>query len=84
MGHFYGYFSQGIKEVVIIGEDAEIFRNEMARRSIPNVVFAGTKTTSKLPLMVDKKIKDETRIYVCENKTCKLPVSTVQAALEQL
>jgi len=80
----YGYFSKEIKEVVIVGEDAKIYRSEMAKYLIPNVIFTGTNTTSNLPLIVDKKIESGTRIYVCENKTCKLPVDTVQAALGQL
>jgi uncharacterized protein YyaL (SSP411 family) len=39
---------------------------------------------SGLPLLEDKFMGDATTIFVCENKVCQLPVSTVQQALEQL
>jgi len=37
-----------------------------------------------LPLLKNKYVKGETMIYVCVNKSCKLPVSKVSDAIEQI
>jgi len=45
----------------------------------------GSESVSQLPLLKDRNPKEnETLIYVCYNKTCKLPVKTVAEALDQL
>jgi len=72
-------------EIVIIGDKYEEFRNEIAGKYIPNKVLMGSETESDLPLMEGKSaLGGETTIYVCYNKTCKLPVNSVAEALEQL
>jgi hypothetical protein len=72
-------------EIVIIGDDYAEFRNEIAAKHIPNQVLMGSKEESDLPLMEGKSaLRGKTTIYVCYNKTCKLPVNSVEEALEQL
>jgi len=45
----------------------------------------GTLTSSRLPLLADKKAIDgTTTIYVCHDKTCKQPVHSVSEALKLL
>jgi hypothetical protein len=70
-------------EVAITGDDgfAEL-RAELDRHYLPNTLMMGG-TTGELPLLEGKFTATPT-IYVCLNKTCKLPVNTVQDALEQL
>ncbi|NJN42450.1 MAG: thioredoxin domain-containing protein, partial [Flammeovirgaceae bacterium] len=72
-------------EVVIVGKDAASIRQEMVKEYLPFTVFMGTTTTSDLPLIKEKTSpNDKTTIYVCYNKTCKLPVHTVAEALQQI
>ncbi|MEJ7558325.1 MAG: thioredoxin domain-containing protein [Pedobacter sp.] len=69
----------GINEIAIIGEEPEKTRREFNHNYIPNKPFlAGTN--SELPLLKDKQ-SFETKIYICRNKVCQLPVSTVEEAL---
>jgi len=44
----------------------------------------GSDKPSRLPLLRDKTQGDSEVIYVCYNKTCKLPVKTVEEVVQQL
>jgi uncharacterized protein YyaL (SSP411 family) len=72
-------------EFAIVGNDAERFRKEIDLRFHPNKVISGTSTQSKLPLLENRIAKaDETLIFVCYNKTCQLPVKSVEDAFLQI
>ncbi len=80
----YSYLSLGIKEIIIIGPEAREFKNEIQSHLIPNAVFLGGNSEGSLPLLESKLVDDVTMIYVCENRMCKLPVTSVEAALDQI
>ena len=69
-------------EIVIMGEDAIQKRNELAKEYVGNSIFLGSKEEENLELLKDKLLEDVTMIYVCQNKTCKLPVTEVEQALD--
>jgi uncharacterized protein YyaL (SSP411 family) len=72
-------------EIAIVGEDADEIRKDFDRFFIPNKVVVGTKTASQLPLLENRtSLNGKTAIYVCYDKTCQLPVTSVKEALEQL
>ncbi|MCB0704129.1 MAG: thioredoxin domain-containing protein [Saprospiraceae bacterium] len=71
-------------EVAIVGENAAVLRNELMLNFLPNAHFLGGTTEGSLELLKDKLVEDETFIYVCQNKVCKLPVQDVPAALPLL
>lgn len=72
-------------EIAIVGEQADELRKDFDRFFIPNKVVVGTKTLSQLPLLENRtKVEGKTAIYVCFDKTCQLPVTSVEEALEQL
>ncbi|NNJ88816.1 MAG: thioredoxin domain-containing protein [Eudoraea sp.] len=77
--HVYPFY-----EIVVVGTNAEELLNALQSEYIPNALFAGSATESELPLFEDRYVEGETFIYVCYNKTCKLPVKTVTEALQQL
>ncbi len=75
----------GMKEVVISGEDALSVRHELHQQHLPFTVTAGTRDKSELNLLQGRDAKPgKTLIYVCENKTCKLPVDNTMEAISQL
>jgi uncharacterized protein YyaL (SSP411 family) len=51
---------------------------------LPNVFLSGGKNEGKLSLLEGKLVEGKTTIYVCQNKTCKLPVTDVKQALAQI
>ena len=69
-------------EIVISGKDPLVARKEMIDHPVFNAVFVSTN--NKIPLSNGKPESEERMIYVCYNKTCKLPVKTVNEALEQI
>ena len=73
-----------VYEVAIVGKDAKKLKQEFLKNSIPNVLVFASEKESKLPLLQSKFKEGETWIYVCVNKSCQLPVQTVEEALKQI
>ncbi|WP_439556410.1 thioredoxin domain-containing protein [Dyadobacter sp.] len=72
-------------EVAIVGTQADQLRKDFDRFFVPNKVVMGTATTSELPLLQNRtEINNQTAIYICYDKTCQLPVTKVEEALQQL
>ncbi len=71
-------------EVAIVGEGCMGILEKMNAHYLPNSLLLGGKEEGHLTLLENKKTEGETRIYVCQDKVCKLPVQTVKAALQQL
>jgi len=72
----------GIYEIAITGNEAEEKRKEIEKYYIPNKILLGG-TSGTLPLLFDK-LAAETKIYVCRNKTCLLPVREAIDAIKQI
>lgn len=70
----------GINEIAITGTDIEEVKKTLNLNYIPNKIILGG-ALSKLPLLKDKQGND-TKIYICRDKVCQLPVGTVDEALE--
>jgi uncharacterized protein YyaL (SSP411 family) len=71
-------------EIVMVGKDAIQKASKMYKNYIPNAVFAGSTKESNMTLLENRFVEDETYIYVCQNRVCKLPVTDVKIAVEQL
>jgi uncharacterized protein YyaL (SSP411 family) len=72
----------GSKEVVVTGPDAEKYVRELKTYHPANVIYAVAENSSELPLFEGRFVKGKTMIYVCQNRTCKLPVESVEEALK--
>lgn len=70
------------KEICIVGNNVNEKILELFKHSFTNAILAVSEKESNLPLLENRFKKDETWIYVCENKACKLPVKTIKEALE--
>ena len=65
-------------EIAIVGPDAERFRAEIDAEFYPNKVLCGTTDSSQLPLLQQRgTVNGKTAIYVCYNRACQLPVTSV-------
>ena len=77
--------TQPTAEIVVVGPDAERFRREIEQAYYPNKVLLGTTTNSNLPLFENRvAINGQTTVYVCFNKSCRLPVHSVAEVLAQM
>ena len=71
-------------EVAIVGKNFETIRKEFDKHYLPNVFLSGGEREGKLPLLKNRLMKGQTTIYVCKNKTCKLPTTEIKEALKQI
>jgi len=70
---------QGVKQIVMIGNDAENIMQQLQQCYSPNTLFAIAKQHTNLPLLKDKMpTEGKTAIYVCKDKTCGLPVYSLE------
>ena len=72
---------KGIYEVAFTGPEAIALRKEMATNYLPNCISLGTVKEENLILLENKVRQSESVIYVCQNKSCRLPVNDVDRAL---
>jgi uncharacterized protein len=79
-----GLKAYGTNEVAIMGEDAEKKNIELQKSYLPTCFFMGATYKEDLPLLEGKLQASRTMIYVCTNRTCKLPVDEVEKALRQI
>jgi uncharacterized protein YyaL (SSP411 family) len=81
----YTEIKKGMAEVVLLGPASEDLRKNLQQAYQPFAIFMGTPEKSELPLIIGKSaIDNQTTIYVCYDKTCRLPVYTTKEALAQL
>jgi uncharacterized protein YyaL (SSP411 family) len=71
-------------EIAVVGNDAGQLLAELQFHNLPNTLIVGSNKDSGMPLFKGRYSDDGTYIYVCQDHTCKLPVSTVEEVLEQL
>ncbi|MCF0052391.1 thioredoxin domain-containing protein [Dyadobacter sp. LJ53] len=72
-------------EIIIVGPEADQMRKDFDRFFVPNKLVMGTTSRSNLPLLENRtEVNGKTAIYVCYDKTCQLPVTQVEHALDQL
>lgn len=72
-------------EIVIIGPDHVAFAKEVQEKYHPNRVVLASETASDLPLMEYKTTREgETTIYVCSEKVCRRPVTSVAEAFSEI
>lgn len=71
----------GVNEIALVGQNALQWRKELdATLYVPNkITLGGTK--SNLPLLKDKGGM-ESKAYLCRNKTCSLPQTSIAHLLE--
>lgn len=72
----------GLFEIAITGAESEGKRKNLEKYYIPNKILLGG-SSGTLPLLKDKWGAD-TKIFVCRNKTCLLPVVEVIDAIKQI
>lgn len=74
----------GLAEIVFTGESYLYQKRDFKKSYQPFTLVMGSNTPSQLPLLQGKTEVDGNLIYVCYDKTCKLPVHTIEEALKQL
>lgn len=72
-------------EIIIVGPEAYAFANQINQQFIPNKIISATKEEQDIaPFEMKSAMGGETTIYICYNKSCKRPVTSVEEALAQI
>ena len=71
-------------EVAISGKEAITKTSQLQSYYLPNILIAGATKESKLPILENRFINNETYIYVCVNKACKMPEKDVVVAVNKI
>lgn len=67
-------------EIAIMGPDALSLTKTFQKKYLPGSIILGSTKESTLPLLEGKFESGSTRIFVCQNKVCKFPVTKVEDA----
>ncbi|MCA1623897.1 MAG: thioredoxin domain-containing protein [Acidobacteria bacterium] len=83
------FYSNPVKEIVIVGENSSELEREVWREYLPNKVLVLAKNPKEnaefIPLLQERKIIDnKPTIYVCENFICQKPVTKIEELKQQL
>lgn len=80
----YGKMAHTFYEVAIVGNEASDKSSDFLKVYSPNTMILGGTTEGSLELLANKLVDGTTMIYVCQNKSCKLPVEEVSQALTMI
>jgi uncharacterized protein YyaL (SSP411 family) len=70
--------------VVVCGQDSGKFRKQFRSYYIPHTIKVFSDSSSELPLLKNRFVRDKTLIYVCTGSECKQPVEKFEDALLQI
>ncbi|MFS0750733.1 thioredoxin domain-containing protein [Oceanobacillus sp. 1P07AA] len=78
-----------MKQVIIIGEDTDVFFNHLRKSYLPNLHIISVKDSNTLAKLLPngksyKKINGKTTYYVCNNFHCNQPTTSIQEALAEI
>lgn len=69
-------------EIAVVGDESFDVSKELQSLDIPNALIVPCNKNSEIPLMKDRLVNGQTRIYVCQKGTCQLPVESIEQALK--
>ncbi len=59
-------------------------RKELNVHYVPNKLTLGSVQKSNMPLLDNKFVQGRSMIYICIDKSCNLPLTTVEEAMKQI
>ena len=77
-------YSEQNKELAICGENAIEYLTKINQNYFPNCITAGSSSDSKIPFLKNRFIEKETLFYLCQNKSCQKPTTSIEEILSQL
>ncbi len=77
-------FSEQNKELAICSAEAESEAKEINKGYFPNLIMAGTSKTSELPFLAQRFQENQELFYLCQNKTCELPVNNLEEIIAKI
>jgi hypothetical protein len=70
----------GLVEIAVVGPEAEAWSIAIAQQYIPfKIIVSSTKEENDFPLLAGKKPEAATKVYVCQDYSCKRPLSDLES-----
>ena len=76
--------SEDNKELAICGENVLVNSQEINAEYLPHIITAGTTKSSELPFLKNRFIENGNLFYICQNKTCLIPKTTIKEVFNNL
>lgn len=76
--------SEANKELAICGKAALENLKKINAEYLPHVLIAGSNTQSDVPFLANRFDEENLLFYICQNKNCLLPDSSLEATLSKL
>jgi uncharacterized protein YyaL (SSP411 family) len=67
-------------EIAVVGPSAATVIQELSKEYLPNAILVGSEAEGELPLFRDRFESGKTRIFVCQDNVCQLPVENPEDA----
>ena len=72
-------------EIAVLGKDVNTIIEQFNQAYLPNkVLMASTEENSEFSLLAGKSVLIDTKIYLCQNYSCQLPVSSIDELLKEI
>ena len=72
----------GTTEIAIISEEPHAVLRQALKEYIPHkIIMSGSDGSNSFPLLSGKEKTDQTSIFLCQNYSCEIPVSSVDALI---
>ncbi|PHN02044.1 thioredoxin domain-containing protein [Flavilitoribacter nigricans] len=72
-------------EIAVLGREAETTIRKLREHYLPGSIIMLSETQNDtFPLLRGKSVTDDTKIYLCQNYSCQLPVSNIEALMTQI
>ena len=78
------HFSEHNKELAICGIKALEYLEKLNKNYLPNMIIAGNVSVSKLPFLENRFSDKETLFYLCQNKTCQIPLTDFEEIRKEI
>ncbi len=72
------------KELAVCGINSREAVNSINKEYLPHVVIAGTESVSDIPFLQNRFEPQKQLFYICSNRTCGLPLTTIEETLKIL
>jgi uncharacterized protein YyaL (SSP411 family) len=78
------YQVHGIREVVVVGPEADRWLKRLVKLSKPGMIFAGSSKPSSLPVFTHRYKEGKTLAYLCHNRVCQAPLENLEEVMAAL
>ena len=74
----------GLRQIIVSGKEAGKQLPRLSTQYYPDKVLALAGSTTQIPLLKEKGTGSDLKFYLCHDKTCGLPLGSVEEVLEQV